>query len=216
MNFLSPWYLLGALAVAVPVVVHLIRHERARPLPFASLMFFRRMPQRTTSRRRLKYLLLLAARCLLVLLLALAFARPYLSRPAASAGLGRQARLFVVLVDRSLSMQYGDRARGAAEAVRRVLGRMGALDQAQLVTFDSEARVLSAPTSDSSLLGRLTADELRPGALATSYAVGLRALEKLAQASKLPVSAFLISDFQKTGWTGGWSAPGLPREPRWN
>lgn len=206
MQFLSPWYLLGALAVGLPIWVHLIRHERARPLQFASLMFFRRIPQPTVSRRRLKYLLLLAARCLLVLLLALAFARPYLSRAGAPAGLGPRARLLVVLADRSLSMQYGDRARRAADAARQVLDRMGALDQAQLVAFDSEARVLNAPTSDRSVLRGLIDSELHPGALPTNYAVALRALEKLAQAAKTPVSAFLISDFQKTGWLPG-SAP---------
>ena len=204
MQFLSPWYLLGALAVGVPIWVHLIRHERARPLPFASLMFFRRIPQPTVSRRRLKYLLLLAARCLLVLLLALAFARPYLGRAGAPAGLG--PRLFVVLADRSLSMQYGDRARRAADAARQALDRMGALDQAQLVAFDSEARVLNAPTSDRGVLRGLIDSELRPGALPTNYAVALRALEKLAEAAKTPVSAFLISDFQKSGWLPG-SAP---------
>jgi len=210
MQFLSPWYLLGALAVGVPIWVHLIRHERARPLPFASLMFFRRIPQPTVSRRRLKYLLLLAARCLLVLLLALAFARPYLSGPAAPAGLGPQARLFVLLADCSLSMQYGDRARRAADAARQVLGRMGALDQAQLVAFDSEARVLNAPTSDRGVLRGLIDSGLRPGALPTNYTVALRALEKLAQAAKAPVSAFLISDFQKSGWLPGSAPLSLP------
>jgi hypothetical protein len=211
MQFLSPWYLLGALAVGVPIWVHLIRHERARPLPFASLMFFRRIPQPTVSRRRLKHLLLLAARCLLVLLIALAFARPYLSGPAAPAGLGPQARLFVLLADCSLSMQYGDRARRAADAARQALDRMGALDQAQLVAFDSEARVLNAPTSDRGVLRGLIDSGLRPGALPTNYAVALRALEKLAEAAKTPVSAFLISDFQKSGWLPGSAPLSLPR-----
>jgi hypothetical protein len=210
MQFLSPWYLLGALAVGVPIWVHLIRHERARPLPFASLMFFRRIPQPTVSRRRLKHVLLLAARCLLVLLIALAFARPYLSGPAAPAGLGPQARLFVLLADCSLSMQYGDRARRAADAARQALDRMGALDQAQLVAFDSEARVLNAPTSDRDVLRSLIDSGLRPGALPTNYAVALRALEKLAQAAKTPVSAFLISDFQKSGWLPGSAPLSLP------
>jgi len=210
MQFLSPWYLLGALAVGVPIWVHLIRHERARPLPFASLMFFRRIPQPTVSRRRLKYPLLLAARCLLVLLIALAFARPYLSGPAAPAGLGPQARLFVLLADCSLSMQYGDRARRAADAARLALGRMGALDQAQLVAFDSEARVLNAPTSDRGVLRGLIDSGLRPGALPTNYAVALRALEKLAEAAKTPVSALLISDFQKSGWLPGSAPLSLP------
>lgn len=210
MHFLSPWYLLGALAVAVPAWVHLIRHERAVPLPFASLMFFRRIPQRTVSRRRLRYLLLLAARCLLVLLLALAFARPFFPRPPLPATAGERARLFVVLVDRSLSMRYGDRAARAGGEVRRILSRMRPSDQAQLVAFDSEASVLNAPSGDRAWLLAQADAELRPTALSTNYAAALRALEKLAQSAGTPVAAFLVSDFQKTGWTPGFAPPRLP------
>ncbi len=210
MSFLSPWYLLGALAVAAPVWVHLIRHQQALPLPFASLMFFRRIPQHTVSRRRLKYLLLLAARCLLVLLLALAFARPFFPRAEAPVAMAPRARLFLLLVDRSLSMQYSDRAARAAAAARDILARMTGMDEAQVVGFDSDARVLNAPTRDRTTLRGLVESELRPTALPTNYAAALRTLEKLAQASKMPVAAFLISDFQKTGWTAGAGSPRLP------
>ncbi len=210
MSFLSPWYLLGALAAAVPVWVHLIRHERATPLPFASLMFFRRIPQRVVSRRRLRYLLLLAARCLLVLLLALAFARPFFPRAEPPAALAPRARLFLLLVDRSLSMQYGDRAARAAAAARQIVSRMTAADEAQVVAFDADARVLNPPTRDRVTLLGLVETDLRPNALPTNYAAALRTLEKLAQAAKTPVAAFLISDFQKSGWTAGSGAPRLP------
>src|SRR3990172_6742022 len=44
MGFLSPWFLLGTLAVGVPLWVHLIRREQAVRLPFSSLMFLRRVP----------------------------------------------------------------------------------------------------------------------------------------------------------------------------
>jgi hypothetical protein len=76
-SFLTPWFLLGGLAVGIPIWVHLIRRQQAEPLRLPSLMFFRRLPVRTMSRRYLEHLLLLAARCLLILLLALAFARPF-------------------------------------------------------------------------------------------------------------------------------------------
>ena len=77
MGLLSPWFLLGALAVGVPIWLHLIRHEQAIRIPFSSLMFFRRIPRKSVSRQRLKYLLLLAARILVILLIVLAFAHPY-------------------------------------------------------------------------------------------------------------------------------------------
>lgn len=210
MSLLSPWYLLAALGIALPVWVHLIRQERARPVLFASLMFFRRIPQRITSRRRLSYLLLLAARCALLLLIALAFARPFFTATEPPKALGAQSRLFVIAVDRSLSMQYADRAARAAEAARGVVAKMAALDQAQVIAFDADARVLNGPTSDRGTLRGLIESDLKPTALPTSYATALRAIEKLAASSKLPANAFLISDFQKSGWTPGSGAPNLP------
>ena len=51
-GFLAPWFLGGLALVAIPVLVHLTRRDRAAPVPFPSLMFVRRLPQATTRRRR--------------------------------------------------------------------------------------------------------------------------------------------------------------------
>src|SRR3990170_8272292 len=121
MQFLSPWFLLGALAVAVPIWLHLIRRQQAMRIPFSSLMFFRRIPTKSLSRQRLKYLLLLSLRVLVILLIALAFARPYLpgaSRLLTTAGQGKHV---AILLDNSMSMQYGDRWTKALEAARKVI-----------------------------------------------------------------------------------------------
>ena len=47
MNLLSPWFLLGALAVGLPLWLHLLQRDNPVRLPFASLMFFEK---RTESR----------------------------------------------------------------------------------------------------------------------------------------------------------------------
>ena len=87
MGFLAPWALLGIAAVGLPVWLHLLRKHKTTPLPFSSLMFFERRTQSSIKHRRLQYLLLLALRTAVILLLALAFARPYVeSRLAALAG----------------------------------------------------------------------------------------------------------------------------------
>jgi hypothetical protein len=208
-SFLTPWFLLGGLAVGVPIWVHLIRRQQADPLRLPSLMFFRRMPVRTMSRRHLQHLLLLAARCLLILLLALAFARPFLPWLKNAAAVGPKSHLYVILVDVSASMKYGDRAAKALSATRDVLGKMGPLDQAQIVAFDSEAHILNAASSDRAMLTALAESELKPGASATRYAAAFATLDKLARVSPLPTAAFLITDAQKTGWTAGSDPPHL-------
>src|SRR5712671_2353215 len=118
MSFLSPWFLLGGLAVGIPIWLHLVRREQPIVLPFSSLMFFRRMPVKSVSRRRLKYLLLLATRVLVVLLIALAFARPYFpfARRAFTSKTGEKH--LVILLDTSMSMRYADRWQRALAAAR--------------------------------------------------------------------------------------------------
>ena len=62
MGFLAPAFLFGALAVGLPVYLHLLRRNTSTPQPFSSLMLFEPRQQSATRRRRLRYWLLLALR----------------------------------------------------------------------------------------------------------------------------------------------------------
>ena len=83
MGFFAPWFLAGLAAVGLPIYVHLLRRQTTMPRPFSSLMFFERRTQSSIQHRRLRYLLLLSLRTLLLLLLVLAFANPFINRTAA-------------------------------------------------------------------------------------------------------------------------------------
>ena len=85
MGFLAPWFLAGAAAVGLPIYLHLLRRHQTTPQPFSSLMFFEQRTQSSVKHRRLQYLLLFALRLALLLLLALAFANPFINRPARAA-----------------------------------------------------------------------------------------------------------------------------------
>ncbi len=61
MSFLTPLYILGALAIAAPIVLHLIRRTPKGEVPFSSLMFLAPTPPRLTRRSRLDNILLLLA-----------------------------------------------------------------------------------------------------------------------------------------------------------
>ena len=82
----APWFLAGLAAVALPVWLHLLRKHKSTPLPFSSLMFFERRTQSSIQHRRLQYLLLFSLRALLLILLALAFAGPFITGGALPAG----------------------------------------------------------------------------------------------------------------------------------
>ncbi|MDE0938568.1 MAG: BatA domain-containing protein [Pirellulales bacterium] len=75
-TFITPLLLAGSLLVAIPIVLHLAMRERPRKLEFPALRFLQ--IRRESNRRRLKirHLFLLLLRCLVILLLAFAVARP--------------------------------------------------------------------------------------------------------------------------------------------
>ena len=77
MGFLAPLFLLGVLGVAVPIVIHMIQRERKEVLEFPSLMFLRKIPFQSFRRQRIRHWFLLLLRCAALVLVVLAFTRPF-------------------------------------------------------------------------------------------------------------------------------------------
>lgn len=196
-SFLNPLFLLGALALSIPILVHLVRRERAEKIPFPSLMFLQRLPQRVHKRRRLHHLLLFVIRSVAVTLLFMAFARPFLS--GATTDGTESSTTAVILLDTSYSMRYGDRFATALARARELAETTSERKRIGLVTFSTNADVLSQPTSDRSALAAMLA-QVRPTYRATSYLAGLRtAAQVLAASDSREKAIYLISDFQESG-----------------
>src|SRR3954470_21513063 len=119
MSFLAPLFLAGLTALAIPVIIHLINRERREVVQFPSLMFLQRIPYRSVRRQKLRHVLLLLLRCVALAIVVSAFARPFLRRDSAPGTADVGARELVVLLDRSYSMGFSDRADRAREAARR-------------------------------------------------------------------------------------------------
>lgn len=199
LGFLAPLFLAGLLAIAIPVVVHLVNKERKTVVAFPSLMFLEKVPYKSVRRRRLRDLLLLALRCLAIAALAAAFARPLLNRQSAAVTAGG-AREVVVLLDRSASMQREGQWAKAQDVARKAVAGLGPGDRASVVLFDADAEAVTQPTADPGLL-RAAIDGATPGAGGTRYAPALRLAQKLLAESDRPRrEAVMISDFQRRGW----------------
>ncbi|MDQ3995154.1 MAG: VWA domain-containing protein, partial [Actinomycetota bacterium] len=148
-TFLAPLFLAGIAAAAVPIYLHLVQRERKDAVEFPSLMFLQRIPYRSVRRQRIRHWALLALRCLALLLLATAFARPFFRRDVGvGAGGPGATRELVVLLDRSYSMGYGDRWTRAQAAARRAVDGLRPGDRATVIVFDEAAEALTEPTAD--------------------------------------------------------------------
>ena len=102
--FLHPWLLLGLLGIALPLLIHLIGRKKAPKIAFAAFDFLLSVNKRLARREKLRQFLLLLLRCLAILFLTLAIARPV---PQSTLALESdpQKRLIIV-VDTSPSMKY--------------------------------------------------------------------------------------------------------------
>ncbi len=198
MGLLAPLFLLGAVALAVPIIIHMIQRERKEEVEFPSLMFVRKIPFHSFRRQRIRNWFLLLLRCAALLLLLFAFTRPFF-RAAAIAAVTDGAREVVVLLDRSWSMGYGDRWADAQAAAVEVLDDLAPDDQATVILFDSGAESGQRSTIDrASLRSLVTNAETSSGV--TRYGPALQLAEGIFEASDLPrLEAVLISDFQRSG-----------------
>ena len=205
---LAPWFLLGGLAIGLPLWLHLLQRNNPVRLPFSSLMFFEKRTQTTFLQRRFRYLLLLALRLALLILAALAFAKPVWDRPP-SAVASDVPSLHLIVLDTSLSMQYGDRWDRAVAEAREILSGLGGSDRAQVLSTGPSVSVVTQPSRDQ---GELIAaiESLEPTRSRNSYGDVVEAVRSLTPQSETRVVAHLISDFQSTAMPGRFSELVLP------
>jgi hypothetical protein len=185
----------------VPIFVHLIQRERKNIVEFPSLMFISKIPFESVERRRIHNWPLLLLRVAAMLAIVAAFARPFVQvDPVRAAAAATGAREVVILLDRSASMGYGDHfARAQAEA-RRIVDGLSGEDRATLVLFDDGPEEAVRATPDrGSLAAAIGNAKVSSGA--TRYAPALRlAQSKLSASDRARREAYLISDFQRSGW----------------
>ena len=208
MALLSPWFLAGALALGLPVWLHLLNRENPIRLPFSSLMFFESRKQTSVKERRLRYRLLLAMRLLLYLLLALAFARPVWER-VGSLITADLPKLHLIALDTSLSMTYGDRWERAVTEAEAVVQAMDVRDRAQVISFGPGVSVATEPIMEKAeLLNAIRT--LKPAASRNSYGDLAEAVRSLSPEKEVPVVVHLLSDFQQSAMPGRFSDLALP------
>ena len=202
MAFLTPLFLLAGATIAIPIFVHLIQRERKRVIQFPSLMFVQRIPYQSVRRRRIRHWALLLMRCAAILMIVAAFARPFLRQEAVIAAAAGGSRELVVLVDHSASMGFGDHWQRARDAAHAAIGSLGANDRATFVLFSRNAEENMRATTDRARLNAAV-DNAKVDADSTRYGPALKLAESILSRSQARRrEAVLISDFQRSGWTG--------------
>jgi hypothetical protein len=208
MGFLTPWFLAGAVAVGLPIWLHLLKRHKSDPRPFPSLMFFERREQSSVVHRRLDHILLFILRTAMLILLALLFANPFINRSTPKAA-GK--KIVVVAVDDSFSMRSaasGTSGESRLDKAKRealdIISGIPATTAAEVVALGGTVEAMTQQTNDpTELRGAVAA--IRPGDSRASFGELARFTRSLAESSKTPVEVHLVSDLQKSALPPGFT-----------
>ncbi|MCA9285782.1 MAG: BatA domain-containing protein, partial [Phycisphaerales bacterium] len=202
MTFLAPTLALaGVLAMAVPIVIHLLFRRRRKPVEWAAMRQLLEAIRRTSRRLRLEQWLLLAVRCAMLLLLGLALAQPLL-RAAGVLGGGVPRAVFLVLDDSVASSARGsDGVTALARAVEQATSVVRSLEVSDAVGVIATARpargLVVPPSTDHSSIIRLLESltpQQTPADLPAALGELRTAIDRLGPSHR--VAAYLLSDFR--------------------
>lgn len=201
--FLNPWLWLGALAVAAPLWLHLRRKQETNLLQFSALRFLEDAPEPRGGARQLRDVLLFLMRALAVLLLAGAFAWPYLAGQEPL--VVEESRVYIL--DNTLSHQAEGGFAAARDRIQNDLAAAGPEVQIAVIELTGQPRVL-AGFADDRALARQRLEELAPSAQRGSYLAAFRQANSLLSSSLGGRKRIILcADNQENQWTENVNTP---------
>jgi von Willebrand factor type A domain/Aerotolerance regulator N-terminal len=203
--FINPLLLAGILAVASPIIIHLLARKQIKKVVWAAMRFLQASVARNQHRMDLEDIILLILRCALLVLLALALARPSFKKGGFGSFQSGGGVAAVLLLDNSGSMAQTDgavsafqNARTAGEAVLDALPN-GSSAAVWLVS-DLVKGVIPEPSRDFAL-ARKAVRQAQRSDRSTDLQPALRQAIDVLKRQKAPgKEIYLVTDGQATGW----------------
>jgi hypothetical protein len=203
MGFLAPFMLIGAIALGVPIAIHLIGRRRAKIVPFAALEFLMATKRKTARRLQLRERMVLLVRALACLAVAIALAKPFTSCERKGPQVTRGPQAAVLVIDDSFAAGYmldgKPWIKKASDEARKILSQLGPEAEVAIVRASENAEQPTELTRDHlRLRDQLLALEPSSRPADTTRAL-TRAAQLLAASSHEHKTVFLISLLAKTG-----------------
>ena len=209
MTFLAPLFLAAAGAALVPLILHLMARRQRVTMPFSTVRFLKLAQRQSSTKIRMENFLLWLLRTMLLLLLALAFAKP-VYRSIGSKGLGTllgaSRRDVTIVWDASYSMGYEKGSKkvwdDSKAVVRSIIAGLSRGDTVSIfLASDSVVPLIGEPTTDLDLaMATVKSQSLRPAGASLSDAA-VAALETF-KASHQEREMYIVTDGQSLSWSG--------------
>jgi hypothetical protein len=200
MHFLVPWMLFGALSAGIPVALHLLRKSKPTVVRWAPMEFLRKSLKETSKKIRLRDLILLLIRMTILILAALALARPSTLSLFGSGPIDA-----VILIDNSQSMStlegQTSRLDMALTSAKQLLGNLPTGSKARIISLTDHTVELSYNNSNESDAIASALLQIKPTDRSSNFYQGFaNAIDLLKTSSFSQRKIFFFSDMQRPGW----------------
>jgi hypothetical protein len=137
MNFLFPEFLIGLVAISIPIIIHLFNFRKYKKVYFTNVQFLKELKQESDSKSKLKELLILASRILAITSLVIAFAQPYILNDVK---IKKGEKAISIYIDNSFSMESenkkGTLLENAKKLATEIASTLKESDKLQIITND--------------------------------------------------------------------------------
>ena len=210
--FLNPWMLLGTLAVASPILIHLLNKRRFKIVQWAAMDFLFQADKKNRRRVQLENFILLLLRCLAMLLLALMFARPFLPSNITAVLAQAQKVERIILIDDSLSQRVINQSQPSIEVAKtsvktlltQLAGSTATEDWLTLILMsDPDQRLIDSEPLTTTTLNRhlQTVDAIQVSDQVADYTAALTKMQSYFGGDEsFGKAAYLYTDLRQRDW----------------
>ena len=204
MAFLNPLLLFGIIGIAAPIIIHLLAKKRIKRTLWAAMKFLKIVVEKNQRRLTLEDLILLILRCLVLIALALAMARPSFKQ-GGFGGFGGSNEAAIILLDNSASMSQSDGAASKFDKAQKAAEEaLDALPSGSSVAVwlvsDVVKNVIPEPTRDFALARKVIRAAQRSDRGTELPAALRQAVEVMQRQTTAVKQIFLLTDGQAAGW----------------
>ena len=211
-GFASGWMLLWGLAAAIPILLHYLYRRRQTLVRWGAMRLLLQVIEREAKRVRFEQLILLILRTLLLIVLAIALARPFWTADDAAAGNvpAQPPTNWILAVDVSYSMGYRvgneTRLQAAQRRAVEVIQATSPGDPIALVALGQPAQATVAPPSYDRSAVIAEVERLSINDAGFDVSGGLQLIEDIARRIQADprqagrVRVLIVSDFSADHW----------------
>jgi hypothetical protein len=202
MTFLNPLVLLGLIAAAIPVILHLLNLRKLKTVDFSTLRFIKELQKTSIRNLKTQQIILLILRTLIVICCVLAFSRPTIKSSLPVIGSHAKTSIIVIL-DNTLSMDIsdagGNRFAKAKAIAAQISNAMKEGDELAFIPLSSIASQRKRAFSRNKEYISKEIGSCTPNPAQSTINDALRATQGLLDASvNVHKEVYLISDIQQS------------------